>query len=176
MGLPTTTANSSKHCYVSVLPVRGYRLIYNRFFRDQNLIAPLTVGTGDIPGSVDAYDASCQKAAKFSDYFTRSLPYAQKGAPVSIPLGTTAPVYGFPQSGNTVHLGDMITSGSSTVGGVSVINRFGSTDALGQTGHFDLAADLSGATAATINQLRFAFQYQKLLEKDSLYGTRLNAR
>ena len=159
---------------VSALPFRGYYLIYNEWFRNQNVIAPVAIQTGDSdevivsnPGFVDASGGGITvlcKAAKLSDYFTKALPYAQKGAPVSIPLGTTAEV--------KVQLGSTATSGASlplTYGRAGVSGQIISVDA-DQTG--TLVADLSSATAATINQLRYAFQLQKLLEKDALYGTR----
>lgn len=177
-GLPLLTGNNSvfANLRVSALPFRGLALIYNEWFRNQNVIAPLAIQTGDTNevlvgeagssgGPSFAFSASSvRKAAKLSDYFTKSLPYAQKGAPVSIPLGTTAEV--------KVQLGSAVSSGASlplTYGRSGVQGQIISVDA-DQTG--TLVADLSNATAATINQLRYAFQLQKLLEKDALYGTR----
>ena len=183
LGLPVVSADSSKHLYVSALPCRAYRLIYNRFFRDQNLIAPSIVPLGDSPNlSYDDYAQPLKKVAKVSDYFTRALPYAQKGAPVSIPLGTSAPVIAtttLSDLGNTMMLGHTAIGGGSAVGSgpLGVANGYvyegSNTFTAGDSIRWsNLAVDLSSATAATINQLRFAFQYQKLLEKDALYGTR----
>ena len=190
-GLPIVAPDASKTLNVSVLPSRGYRRIYNRFFRDQNLISPLTVSMGDNFGAGDAYSFSLQKVAKVSDYFTRSLPYAQKGAPVTIPLGTVAPI--FAQSGTNYRATSVqiFANGSQNKSGYEIAgdttpNRIAqgfidgsgvssgsiSGIASGERLGGQLYADLSTATAATINQLRFAFQYQKLLEKDALYGTR----
>ena len=172
---------------VSVLPIRMYRLIYNEWFRDQNLISPIGVNLADSANSNDNHGQALLKAAKVSDYFTRALPYAQKGAPVTIPLGTSAPVTagGYKVNAQTwmdnsevghVKLGlgdydgskfgyiqadDSAGTPYAEVGG-SVTSTIGGS----------LVADLSSATAATINTLRFAFQYQKMLEKDALYGTR----
>ena len=92
-GLPVISYDASKVVNVSVLPIRGYRRIYNRFFRDQNVIAPLSVNTSDNANSSDNYRVTVAKVGKVSDYFTRALPYAQKGSPVSIPIGTTAPLF-----------------------------------------------------------------------------------
>lgn len=178
MGLPNVAASYN----VSVLPLRGYKLIYNRWFRNQNVTAPVTV---DITSSTtyDDYNISCYTAAKKPDYFTRALPYAQKGNPVKIPLGTVAPVV----TSSTVRssLGTYpalkwVTRGGSTITGSGL-----QIDGDGNTGYFsrsqaisnyaipgNLEVDLSQATAATINSLRIAFQTQKLLEKDALYGTR----
>ena len=188
LGLPLVSADGSKHLYVSDLPLRAYVIIYNEWFRDQNLISPEYVGLGDTSGfTTYGYNMSLFKAAKVSDYFTRSLPYAQKGAPVTIPLGTNAPilvqpVQGTNYSGQYVLGKNLNTSGGATTITPSQKNRFiannvasngtvtsGASDT---TMRIDMFADLSDATAATINQLRFAFQYQKMLEKDALYGTR----
>ena len=168
---------------ISVLPFRGLAKIYNRWFRNQNVIAPLAVQTGDtnevLVGEYlnDGYSkfaslkSNVLKASKLPDYFTSALPYAQKGQAVSIPLGTTAPVLvknettgAALSSGNTLTL-----TNNAQVNTTSTI-RVSSSGLTSWSG--SLIADLSNATAATINQLRYAFQLQKLLEKDALYGTR----
>lgn len=163
---------------ISALPFRGLALIYNRWFRDQNLIAPLAVNTGDTAGALigAASDMAWStdfilKAAKLSDYFTRALPYAQKGQAVSLPLGTSAPLV---LSDSLYKLGD---AGSGNIfTGVDIQNGGLTNQSLSANGTNNLytkvVADLSAATAATINDLRYAFQLQKLLEKDALYGTR----
>ena len=171
-GLPFIEEND---VLVSALPFRGYALIFNRWFRNQNLVAPLAVNTDDtdgvIVGSDYAEDLDVQKASKLPDYFTSALPYAQKGSAVSIPLGTTAPILvknettgAYISAGNTLELRNV-----SAVNPTSKINVM-SSGLTSWTG--SLIADLSNATAATINQLRYAFQLQKLLEKDALYGSR----
>ena len=184
MGLPAGgTTGVLTNNKVSALPFRGLALIYNRWFRDQNLIAPLAVQTGDanevIVGELDLNDAcyfaikksGVLNAAKLSDYFTRALPYAQKGQAVSLPLGTTAPLV---LSDSLYKLGDAASGNFFT--GVD-IQPGGPTNANlavnGTNNTFTkVVADLGSATAATINDLRYAFQLQKLLEKDALYGTR----
>lgn len=178
MGLPVNVTNLFST--ISALPFRGLALIYNRWFRDQNLIAPLAVDTSDanavIIGGGSNFAANPSyilKAAKLSDYFTRSLPYAQKGSAVALPLGTTAPVVVATgstggQPGSTIAFSGTGTAGaipSNSIGTGYIVS--GGTNIGGQ-----VYADLSQATAATINDLRYAFQLQKLLEKDALYGTR----
>ena len=156
---------------ISALPLRGYFLIYNEWFRDQNLIAPIAINKGDTAGALISYasghddtNLDLLNAAKLSDYFTRALPFAQKGAAVSIPLGTTAPVL---IQNTAITSGDTISLESVTIN--SKPNMI-ATDQHGEDGL--VYADLSTATAATINQLRYAFQLQKLLEKDAVYGSR----
>ena len=185
LGLPIGTQYSSGSTLkVSALPLRMYKIVYNEWFRDQNIIAPVAVSLGD--SETGSYSGSLYLAAKTSDYFTRSLPYAQKGAPVSIPLGTQAPVItGSPHRNTSVLSSATLTFADSTGaaygGSHPLSSRLGylaadsDSSVSGNTANLqpdNLVADLSSATAATINQLRFAFQYQKMLEKDALYGTR----
>ena len=198
-GMPNSTGVK-----VSALPGRGYCLIYNEWFRNQNIIAPLAIQkgdtnevlVGDISDAAFFYgDYSCLVASKIADYFTKALPYAQKGAAVTIPLGTTAPIIGASSlhsvgsngvqfySSSSVSQGTMnlyvkgaLDSDSSNTFDARIGNKGGvlapDTSKVTEVTHSNLVADLSGATAATINQLRYAFQLQKLLEKDALYGTR----
>jgi hypothetical protein len=189
MGLPTAgqVSNTGTVSHCAFWP-RAYNLIWNEWFRDENLQNSVTVDTGDGPDNVANY--TLLRRGKRKDYFTSSLPWPQKGASVSLPLGSTAPVYG---NGKTLG----ITDGSATNYGWamdSAGNPFpfsgaynvapgaagntgskpANTKALGvvQTGESGLYADLSTATAATINQLRQSFQIQKLLERDARGGTR----
>ena len=184
-GLPTGKTNLLNNNKVSALPFRALALIYNRWFRNQNVIAPLAVDTSDanhiIVGSVDtlAYDATkVLKASKLPDYFTKALPYAQKGSPVSIPLGTTAPIIVNPlvTSQATYRPLFVLANGGDPEDPIDfdvaghVVDSYKNNIVMNP--NRSLLADLSQATAATINELRYAFQLQKMLEKDALYGTR----
>lgn len=95
MGLPTSTnsPDSTVSFYVNALPFRAYNLIYNEWFRDENLIDSLPVPTGDGPDDVNLYKLS--KRAKRHDYFTSALPWPQKGPSVDVGLTGNAPITGF---------------------------------------------------------------------------------
>jgi hypothetical protein len=166
MGLPTGIPDYEH----SNLPLRAYTMCWNEWYRDQNLINSGTLDTDDGPDSSASY--ILRKRGKRHDYFTSALPWLQKGDAVDIPLGTSADIRfdGADNSG----IGILGSSGSTiyamdtdgTAGG-HVLNDTGSTNANA------LYADLTNATAATINQLRQAFQIQKLLERDARGGTRM---
>ena len=168
MGLPTVgqvdTGRTVSHC--AFWP-RAYNLIWNEWFRDQNLQDSVPVPKGDGP---DTYsDFVLLRRGKRHDYFTSALPWPQKGPSVSLPLGSTAPVLSNAGSGS------LLTIGSPSTGyqlmDTEAITNYVKVAGVG-SGVNALYADLSTATAATINQLRQSFQIQKLLERDARGGTR----
>lgn len=166
MGLPTvgqvTAGQTVSH---SALPLRAYNLIYNEWFRDQNLQDSLVVDKDDGPDNVADY--VLKKRGKRHDYITSSLPWPQKGDPIQLPLGTTAPIKTDTTS-QALSIGILDGAGNAkefqTGGPVLLLG--------GSAPSFTMYADLSEATAATINQLRQSFQIQKLLERDARGGTR----
>lgn len=166
LGLPTGVPNLEH----SVLPFRAYDLVWNEYFRDQDLQTPLVISEASGPDNTT--DVALQFVNWEKDYFTSSRPWEQKGPAITIPLGDRARV----ASDGTVASGS--TSVYSTIQGgnrrlaknaadnfVGLTNTSGAADSL-------LYADLTGASAVTVNLLREAMALQRYEEARARFGSR----
>lgn len=182
MGLPIGVENIS----VSSLPFRAMALCYNEWFRSENLIEPLDINRGDSTTSgsngtdpvIDVEKGGMPpKVGRIADYFSSALPEPQKGPDVFLPLGTTAPIIGtnkIPEGRQLqqelvgkelffLRNNDLTSNLADVSGGVGGV---------GSEKNIGISADLSNATASTINQLRQAFAIQRMYEKDARGGSR----
>jgi len=179
MGIPTLVGAITT---VNTLPFRAYNLIWNEWYRDQNLQDSVNVPRDDGPDNAADF-ANCLPRGKRHDYFTSCLPWPQKGDSVQLPMtgdatvktaasplftGTQAAMTILRQGGGNPVAPNLIGVG----GGNTFAEMSGTSSATGGLYPSNLYADLSTVTAATINQLRQAFQIQRLLERDARGGTR----
>lgn len=182
-GLPTAGQVGAQATIThSSLPLRCYNKVYADWFKDQNLIDNPVIRTGD-SGDLDT-DFVLRRRGKRHDYFTSCLPWTQKGDPVSVSLGTTAPVVSsgdemYWYTGNADTTPTRVDAYSAGAPGANWQTYDGATNAdtpvtFGPAGTdtTGLVADLANATAVTINALRQSFQIQKLLERDARGGSR----
>lgn len=215
MGIPTQVgpgaSQTNPEYTVNHLPFRAYCLIWNEWFRDQNLQDPVLIDKGDsqtngshiipegdsitIEHQAALQGANLLPVNKYFDYFTGALPEPQKGPEVLLPLGQTAPVItgnetnkvlgtatllfnspGEPTATKGTNLNVMIQQGTAGAGpkqGRLVASHLDAgSPTITPLVPQNLITDLSSATAATINELRLAFQLQKLYERDARGGTR----
>lgn len=177
LGVPTGVNNLE----VSALPFRAYNLIYNEWYRDQDLQTELAISTDS--GLDTTTSTTLQNGAWEKDYFTSARPWEQKGPSITIPLGTEAPVYGVGiLTGGTFDItsGTVRESGRDTTPANTDGNRWARSSGAGTVlrqhptmlSNPEVFADLSNASAVTINIVREAFALQRFEEARARYGSR----
>lgn len=177
-GLPTGVPNLE----VRAEPFRAYNLIYNEWFRDENLQESLPFTKADS----DQYsNYKLVRRGKRHDYFTSSLPWPQKGPGVELSFGGNAPVAGigvtpgtpiedvsWVDSLGTVHNKGVFIAANSPAGRAISLSNASNSGSITAANPPNIYADLSGVTAFTINQFREAFQIQRWYERAARGGTR----
>lgn len=178
LGVPLSTTPLE----VSALPFRAYALIFNEWYRDQDLRTELAISTAS--GADATTSTNLVKGAWEKDYFTSARPWEQKGPSITIPLGTTAPVKGLgvadgnPSAGfsNTDILARETGGGTDTYSDNWLANTAAmymkATGASSATAFPNVFADLTGASAVTVNALREALALQRFEEARARFGSR----
>lgn len=172
LGVPTGVNGIT----VSALPFRAYGLIWNQWYRDQDLETSVTVSTAD--GNDTTTNTSLLNCDWEKDYYTSARPWEQKGPTITLPLGTTAPVIGLATNNANTYtsnaVGTIDSAGNNPPSGTNwtasapsfILQGNNTTKVPG------IKADLSAATAASINTLRQAFALQRFEEARARYGSR----
>lgn len=198
-GVNTAAPQATATTTVMALPLRSYALVWNYWYRDENFAAPYNITVnettagytkgstaytwGKYATNADCFPSECAPVYKFKDIYNACLPEPQKGNPVKLPIGESAPVVG---NGNPVGLKTGLSIEEITtqrwLGQNNAQELLNSTNpgeglAVGIAESADLSgmkADLSAAVAATINAQRIAFAAQRILEASARAGTRYN--
>lgn len=173
-GYPTKINQAASGQHMNNYRARAYNLIWNENYRDQNLQTPVTVNLDEGPDNANNY--VLLKRGRRHDMFASSLTAQQKGTAVSIPLGTSAPVIPTNPTGSVPTFASASNS-TAALGFVAASNtvNWSQTPGASQNAYWiapNLKADLTAATAATVNQWRQSVAVQQLLEADARGGTR----
>lgn len=182
MGVPTSGLGGATK--FNALPFRAYDLIWNEFYRDEDLQTALTVSTAD--GLDATSNVTLQNINWEKDYLTSSRPWVLKGSSITMPIGGTAPVTGIEIYTNQTASNNSIQS-VDTKGNLHAIGTIPGLDtgiatathiqtqatgAIGAGNHPQIYADLSAATGIDINTVRHAFALQRFEEARARYGSR----
>lgn len=196
LGLPLGSISQDNP--VSVLPFRSLALIYDKYFRNESTTDEIYIQKkgfslsekfGDQPFGPNSYCGKLPKVNKYKDYFTSCVPNPQKGAPVGFNLGTFAPVVPRNQQIDSLSVNDPPVSLRTYTGSTILNTLLGANSSSSLSSATvpavsaaytspvypsNLYADLTDANAITVDDLRLAFAYQKMLERDAIYGSRYN--
>lgn len=164
---------------VNALPFRGYAMIFNEWYRDQDLQSELAISMA--AGADSTTSTALQNCSWEKDYFTSSRPWEQKGPSITVPLGDTAPVLGIGATDvNPTTLSVTVRESDATTSSYAKVWRstenaeriFMSGDNPSNANYPWVRADLSNASAITINALREALALQRFAEARARYGSR----
>ena len=165
-----TGVGVTENTSINILPFRAYLNIYNEYYRDQNLEDEIVIDKSSGADSTDSSILNLRTRAWEKDYFTSALPWTQRGGDVSLPLTGSAPVG--TESSAALQMAKLDNSLASA--GDIKIDAFG--DLQSATAEdikpMNLEADMSGVTAATVEELRRATKLQTWLEKNARGGAR----
>lgn len=165
LGLPVQQFNQDTELRINALPIRAYYLIWNEYFRDQNVMAELPIDKSAGIKALDLMnDGDLLKRAWKKDYFTSALPWAQRGPQVSINTMADNAKVGVQQSGGSF---EAVHVGSATSGDNYSIRGQGQAILPGEP----LIVD-NEASVTSINELRRAYRLQEWLEKNARGGAR----
>lgn len=177
LGVPTGVNNIT----VSALPFRGYNLIFNEWYRDQDLRAESALSLAS--GNDTTTSTTLKPCAWEKDYFTSARPWEQKGPAITIPLGTNAPVRGLTVPGTTpaaaarsgfgvIPSFDLTNQPTWNMSSQDVHISAQSNAVPSGTNRPQVFADLTGASAVTVNVLREALALQRYEEARARFGSR----
>lgn len=164
LGIPTGVAQDRAVC---ALPFRAYALIWNEFYRDQDLQTPLTIDLTDGPDSTT--NVLLQNVAWEKDYFTTARPWVQKGPAITVPLAGTAPV-GYVGTGTGFSIG--VQDGTATWRAMDAAAATVRSVATTPTSGYELHANLAAASGVSVNMLREALSLQRFQEARARFGSR----
>jgi hypothetical protein len=177
LGVPD--ASYSPNLTFSALPARAYALIFNEWFRDEQLVTALTI---DLTSGVDSTtNETIQNVAWEKDYFTAARPYEQLGTEINIPISGEAPITGFGSSSQTFGASSVSSyetdgSAAATYANAARMNAAGeffyAEEDPSNSGYPNIRADLAAATGMSVNDLRLYLALQRYKENRNEFGSR----
>jgi hypothetical protein len=182
LGVPPEYDPPATDLSVSALPFRAYALVFNEWYRDQDLVDPLDVSIED--GVDTTTNLDLQNIAWERDYFTSARPFTQKGPEIQLPLSGEAPISGLGKSNQNWEAGATTvyetgqsgvsnwTSSQLIAGNEDQDTWFQAQEDPDNPGFPNIRADLSAVSATNVNDLRLAFALQRYEEARARYGSR----